>query len=591
MATIINADTVVGGAVITADASGVLELQSGGSTKATIDGTGFALSAPLPVASGGTGSSTGLNLATAVTGALGPANGGTGLTSPGALGNILTSDGTGWVSSAPVPSSGEITAVASGSLANGDRVIVNSNGTVSVVAATGSQAITNVASAAATSNSASNTNPRAISAVYGSKDNVVIIFYIGPSNYLYALAGKISDTTITFGTPTVVNSNTACAPGVGSGISAAYDYINNQYFCIFKGLYNDIGYVSRIVCTPSTLTISGIYSTSYIFGYNQHIYASGYQLVISPVLNGSYVQGIITFKSGSSGEIVGVPCYMTNSGQYLNAGGQITILSVGGALPANCSFGDSPDKCLFAFANGANYPTAVVLTLNGGSMTVGSFVQLSTNNASSSYMATGYSAKKNAYFVMWSPGTYNTMYGCAVTVSGTTITAGTPASLGVGTSDGTSAVTCLSYDITGDIWASYGQYLQPITLNGTSFTTGATSSITYAQSPYIFANLIYNNSNYTIVSATTLVTNNFQQLSFTTAYSTNLNANFIGVSSSSYSNGQTAKIKTVGSVASNLSNLTAGSSYYIGPDGSLSVGQGLAYAGIALSSTQLLIKG
>ena len=55
MATTLNADTVVGGAIITGDTSGVLELQAAGSTKATINGSGLSLTSPLPVASGGTG--------------------------------------------------------------------------------------------------------------------------------------------------------------------------------------------------------------------------------------------------------------------------------------------------------------------------------------------------------------------------------------------------------------------------------------------------------------------------------------------------------------------------------------------------------
>lgn len=37
-------------------------------------------------------------------GVLGVANGGTGLTAPGDSGNLLTSNGTAWVSSAPAPS-------------------------------------------------------------------------------------------------------------------------------------------------------------------------------------------------------------------------------------------------------------------------------------------------------------------------------------------------------------------------------------------------------------------------------------------------------------------------------------------------------
>lgn len=44
MTTLINADTVVGGAVITADASGELGLQSGGTTQVTVTSSGVTLS-------------------------------------------------------------------------------------------------------------------------------------------------------------------------------------------------------------------------------------------------------------------------------------------------------------------------------------------------------------------------------------------------------------------------------------------------------------------------------------------------------------------------------------------------------------------
>jgi hypothetical protein len=50
-----------------------------------------------------------ISLTTDVTGVLPPANGGTGLSLPGTNGNVLTSDGTNWVSS-PIPSTSGITA-------------------------------------------------------------------------------------------------------------------------------------------------------------------------------------------------------------------------------------------------------------------------------------------------------------------------------------------------------------------------------------------------------------------------------------------------------------------------------------------------
>lgn len=93
MAVNINADTVVGGAVVTADASGQLALQGAGVTQLTVSNTGVTLVNPLPIASGGTGSTstTFVNLATNVTGTLPVANGGTGATSLAAA-NIATTN-------------------------------------------------------------------------------------------------------------------------------------------------------------------------------------------------------------------------------------------------------------------------------------------------------------------------------------------------------------------------------------------------------------------------------------------------------------------------------------------------------------------
>jgi hypothetical protein len=56
------------------------------------------------------------------TGALGATNGGTGLTSPGANGNLLTSDGTTWTSAAPA-SAGGMTLLATLTPANGVTLV------------------------------------------------------------------------------------------------------------------------------------------------------------------------------------------------------------------------------------------------------------------------------------------------------------------------------------------------------------------------------------------------------------------------------------------------------------------------------------
>jgi hypothetical protein len=68
--------------------------------------TGGALGTPT---SGTLTSCTGLPLTTGITGTLPVGNGGTGLTSPSTTGNVLTSNGTAWVSSAPAGATGGLT--------------------------------------------------------------------------------------------------------------------------------------------------------------------------------------------------------------------------------------------------------------------------------------------------------------------------------------------------------------------------------------------------------------------------------------------------------------------------------------------------
>lgn len=125
MTTTINADTVVGGAVITGDISGELGLQAAGSTKLTVAASGVSLATPLPISSGGTGSSstTFVNLATNVTGTLPVANGGTGITSFGtgvatALGQNVTGSGGIALATSPTFTTPVLGTPTSGNLSN-----------------------------------------------------------------------------------------------------------------------------------------------------------------------------------------------------------------------------------------------------------------------------------------------------------------------------------------------------------------------------------------------------------------------------------------------------------------------------------------
>ena len=79
----------------------------------------------------------------------------------------------------------------------------------------------------------------------------------------------------------------------------------------------------------------------------------------------------------------------------------------------------------------------------------------------------------------------------------------------------------------------------------------------------------------------------FAPLSTTTLTSTN----FLGFSSASYTNGQTATINTVGSVNTSQSGLTPGLKYFVTTSGTLATTNTGVYAGVATSATNILVKG
>ena len=115
----------------------------------------------------------------------------------GNAGKYVTTDGTN-ASWANIPASaGQITAVASGSLSDGTKVVVNSDGTVSALQSTGGPPFTGsefIFRSASTSS---------ISSAYDAANQRVVIAYQdgGSSNQGFAVVGSVSGTTITFGTP------------------------------------------------------------------------------------------------------------------------------------------------------------------------------------------------------------------------------------------------------------------------------------------------------------------------------------------------------------------------------------------------------
>ena len=177
--------------------------------------------------------------------------------------------------------------------------------------------------------------------------------------------------------------------------------------------------------------------------------------------------------------------------------------------------------------------------------------------------------------------------GVLITLNGTTPTIGTVNTINAALV--TDPWYCVAYPPTNDFWVQFEYTANRIIPSGTTFTVGSQQAYSFAVTTSYYGNLIYNPANYLLV----LPGGGTPQISYGIGYTSTLNSNnFLGISSASYATGSAATIQTIGSVDDAQSGLTAGTDYYVSPNGALdSVATGQPYAGLALSPTRLLIKG
>ena len=142
--------------------------------------------------------------------------------------------------------------------------------------------------------------------------------------------------------------------------------------------------------------------------------------------------------------------------------------------------------------------------------------------------------------------------------------------------------------ISGSGTGTYGSftYASASLSNGTSSLTDASSSLTSSSS-----SLTNNTSSLTDSDATSSTTSSKTTIS---SLVQNLTAeNYVGISDGAYTNGQTATIQVTGSVDDAQSGLTAGQAYYVQHNGTISetADSPSVFAGTAVSASKIIVKG
>lgn len=489
-----------------------------------------------------------------------------------------------WVAITGAGGGGSVTAVATGALSNGTKVVLNSDGTVSAIAKT----ITalNPPTAGTLAFAFGTSSSQNIATAYDKKRKLVFV-----------AAQTTSSTTVYFGkiinNQIVFDGSTAIATtGTRYYVSMVYDYLSEQLIIAFAQQSDTYGYV---VVGDVFYDVNG---WRYRYG-SQVAFNSGSTSFVSIDINPNNGTCLIAYQNSNPINVkVGTVGFRT-----MTFGAAATVTSSGDASSV-CYIGNNNFAVAYRSYVATTGLNAAVVSISGTTATVNTAVNLSGfSTTHTTFCACDISAQRLA--VTYVNGS-NSIAGVYVaSISGTTLTAGGSANL-TGTTNQRVAVSFnpdagrfvfayISVTNNSRLYAVSGLITGTSIALGTAGPVNTGATTTY---PDTVPSCVFRDDVGDVIAAAYLSNNTSAAVSpvAVATITSNLTAdNFIGISDAAYLNGANATIQVVSSVDDAQSGLTPGRRYFVGEDGTLKLQsydwEPVVYAGTALSATRLLIKG
>ena len=479
-----------------------------------------------------------------------------------------------------------LTATASGTLANGDTVVINSDGTVSAVS---ENTITQVAGTRVAFEDGAIFYPRS---AYDANAGKVVIAYSdsGNSGYGTAVVGTVdaSDNSISFGTPVVFESAQTAQFGT---LACEYD-ANAQKILIAYADNGNSGYGTAIVGTVSGTSISfgsvAVFESAEVSHVDSAYDDNAQKILIVYRDNGnsSYGTGIVATISGTSVSF-GTPVVFKSDRVEQN-----TVVYDSSAQKHAVFFKD-------VFDSGKG--KGIVATVSGTSVSYGTATDFDATGSAEKYGAV-YDTSNSKIALGFDNGTDGKYI--VGTISGTSISFGSQGTFNSGRVDDMSAVFDNVTNKVIFVWRyqSGASKLVSGTISGTSMSFDTTYEYLGGDTGnFNLKGAVWDDgAKRTVIAFRNAdgappLDDDGMAVVFQTGGSTiNITSeNYIGISDAAYSDGATATIQIVGSVDDAQAGLIAGQSYYVQTDGSLGLtaDNPEVFAGTAVSATKLIVKG
>jgi hypothetical protein len=464
--------------------------------------------------------------------------------------------------------------VASGTIGNGVTVALNSDGTVEAISSTGNPASAGTPVVFESGQLKSDSYPGSAFDISAGK---IVIAYCDDDNSDAgtAVVGTIdpSDNSISFGTPVVFRATSTSGFDT---MGVAYDANAGKVVITYRDSY-DTGNGFAIVGTVSGTSIS--FGTQVRFNGSSPVFRS------RVVYDSDSQKVVIVYRGANEGRaIVG-----TVSGTSISFGTEATFngASTYWISPA---YDTNAQRVVIAYqdSGNSNYGAAIVGTVSGTSISFGSevvFESATTTNCSAVYDS---NAQK---IVIAYQDQGNSSYGTGIvgTVSGTSISFGSAATFESATTSNISIAYNTTAQKVGIAYQDGGNS------NYGTIVTGSVSgtSITF-DSPDVFESAttsltttVYDSTNNRFAIAYRDEGNSNQGTSAVYQTVGSNAADFIGISDAAISDTASGSVTIKGGISTNVTGLTANSTYYVQDDGSLSTTESDVLAGKALSSTSI----
>jgi len=469
---------------------------------------------------------------------------------------------------------GQVRAVASGAIADGNPVIVNSDGTVSD--ASGSA----LALANGTPVAYGDANTAYQSITFDSNSNKVVVAFRGTSDYGKAVVGTVNDTdnSISFGTVVTFEA----ASQLNNAIT--FDSSNNKVVIAYRDEGNS-NYGTAIVGTVSGTDIS--------FG-SPVVFNTGRSDSISIAFDSSNNKVVIAYRDVGNSNY-GTAIVGTVSGTGISFGSEVVFKSATTGV-TSAVFDSNSNKVAILYNDGAG--KAVVGTVSGTGISFGS--EATFESGAVDGLSTAFDSNLNKIVAAYRD-EGNSNYGTSAigTISGTDITFGTPVvfesagilSTGTAFDTGVNKVN-IFYKDGGN--SDYGTFVVG-TVSGTAISFG--TPVVYEEATTSAFAATFDSNSKRVIGVNTDAGNSTKGTAVVVrnagTYPNLTSENFIGFSDGAFATTQSAAINTTNTIDRNQSGLTAGQTYFVQTDGTLgtTAASPSVTAGTAISATELIVKG